>query len=292
MNYSQEQLQAINDHGQNILVSAGAGSGKTAVLTERVITLLKNGCHLNELLILTFTKASAGEMKERIRQKLLKIPSLKKELDKIDEAFITTFDSFSLFVVKKYHYLLNLPQNPLITDSTFLEILKRKCLQEVLEKYYQQEEFQNFIEEFCSKDDDTLVKDLLQMINKLSLKNDIEDYLNNYEPLPFKEVKKDYEKLILQKKAEIIDTIEELTLVAPKEYITKLNTNLNNFYQANSYEENLAIISFEIPRLPNNSPEEITSQKEKLVALTKEFKNLFVYENELENTYNQMQKRK
>ena len=72
-NWTKEQSDAIYKSGTNIIVSAGAGSGKTAVLSERVIEKLKSGIHINELLILTFTKAAASEMKERIRKKIKKI---------------------------------------------------------------------------------------------------------------------------------------------------------------------------------------------------------------------------
>ena len=72
MAWTPEQLTAINEEGKNIIVSAGAGSGKTAVLTERVIRKLKSGIHINELLIMTFTNAAAKEMKDRIRKKLKK----------------------------------------------------------------------------------------------------------------------------------------------------------------------------------------------------------------------------
>ena len=103
--WTDEQWQAIEKSGSNILVSAGAGSGKTAVLSERVIYKIEHGIHVNELLILTFTKAAAGEMKERIRKSIKKgipdNPALAKELELIDQAYITTFDSFALSVVKK-----------------------------------------------------------------------------------------------------------------------------------------------------------------------------------------------
>ena len=69
-NWTKEQSDAINKDGTNIIVSAGAGSGKTAVLSERVLRKLKEGVNVNELLILTFTKAAAKEMKERIRKKI------------------------------------------------------------------------------------------------------------------------------------------------------------------------------------------------------------------------------
>ena len=68
--WTDEQWDAITDDGKNILVSAGAGSGKTAVLSERVLIKLKEGIPLKSLIILTFTKAAAAEMKERIRSKL------------------------------------------------------------------------------------------------------------------------------------------------------------------------------------------------------------------------------
>ena len=70
--WTPEQQDAINLEGKNIIVSAGAGSGKTAVLTARTQRKLLSGTHVNELLILTFTKAAAGEMKERIRKSIKK----------------------------------------------------------------------------------------------------------------------------------------------------------------------------------------------------------------------------
>ena len=68
MGWTKEQQEAIDLEGKNIIVSAGAGSGKTAVLTERTLRKLKSGIHINNLLILTFTNAAAMEMKERIRK--------------------------------------------------------------------------------------------------------------------------------------------------------------------------------------------------------------------------------
>ena len=68
--WTEEQMDAINKEGTNIIVSAGAGSGKTAVLSERVLRKLKDGTNISEMLILTFTNAAAFEMKERIRKKM------------------------------------------------------------------------------------------------------------------------------------------------------------------------------------------------------------------------------
>ena len=115
--WTTDQELAITKSGTNIIVSAGAGSGKTAVLTERTIRKLLNGGNINRLLILTFTNAAAGEMKERIRKAIKKV-NLKEQLDYIDSAYITTFDSFALSVVKKYHLYLNLSPNISIMDSS------------------------------------------------------------------------------------------------------------------------------------------------------------------------------
>ena len=93
--WTKEQEEAIYKSGTNIIVSAGAGSGKTAVLTERVIKKIESGVHINELLILTFTKAAAAEMKERIRASL-KENNFDEELKLIDSAYIKTFDSYEL----------------------------------------------------------------------------------------------------------------------------------------------------------------------------------------------------
>ena len=105
-NWTLEQKEAIYKEGTNIIVSAGAGSGKTAVLTERVLEKVKRGISVDNLLILTFTKMAAKEMKERIYVKL-KDAGLTSELSKLDTADITTFDAYALSLVKKYHYYLN-----------------------------------------------------------------------------------------------------------------------------------------------------------------------------------------
>lgn len=126
MKWTPDQQKAITSNGTNIIVSAGAGSGKTAVLTERVLEKLKSGIHIDELLILTFTNAASLEMKERIALKIKKEPSLKEELKRIDAAYITTFDSFALSIVKKYHYRKNLSNILNIVDPTFLNLQKKK----------------------------------------------------------------------------------------------------------------------------------------------------------------------
>ena len=131
MKWSPEQELAINEDGKNIIVSAGAGSGKTAVLTARVIRKLKSGVHINELLVLTFTNAAAAEMKDRIRSSINDTPGLENEANLIDGAYITTFDSFSLSVVKKYHTRLNITNKISICDQVVIDLARDKILDEI-----------------------------------------------------------------------------------------------------------------------------------------------------------------
>ena len=136
--WTSEQSDAIYKKGTNIIVSAGAGSGKTAVLSERVLEHVKSGISIDDLLVLTFTNAAAAEMKDRIRSKIRKVPELKDELDKVDLAYITTFDSFALSLVKKYSYLMNISKNINVIDASIIELKKEEVLTNIFEELYQQ----------------------------------------------------------------------------------------------------------------------------------------------------------
>ena len=179
--WTPEQQLAITKSNTNIIVSAGAGSGKTAVLTERVIRKLQNGEDIDRLLILTFTNAAAKEMKERIR-KAIKKNNLLEQLDKIDSSYITTFDSFSLSIVKKYHYLLNISKDVEIADSLILKWEKQSILDKIFDDYYinKNENFLNLIKDFTTRDDDKLKSNILNIYDKLDLMYDKEIYLNKY----------------------------------------------------------------------------------------------------------------
>ncbi len=121
--WTDDQWRAVVESGQNILVSAGAGSGKTAVLTERIIEHIKDGVDVSKLVVLTFTNAAAREMRERVHQALSAVvsqyPHLNEQLTLLDAAQITTFDAYSQFLLKKYHYLLNLDSNLQIINSIY-----------------------------------------------------------------------------------------------------------------------------------------------------------------------------
>ena len=143
-NWTKDQELAINKDGSNIIVSAGAGSGKTAVLTQRVITKLEKGININNLLVLTFTNAAAAEMKDRIRKAIIK-KGLTDQLDLLDSAYITTFDSYAQSIVRKYHYLLNIPSKVQIVHDTIIKIEINRIIDDIFENRYSSEKFKNLI---------------------------------------------------------------------------------------------------------------------------------------------------
>ena len=177
-NYTTAQQEAISKTGRNLLVSAGAGSGKTAVLTERVIHKLKQGVDIQSLVILTFTNKAAAEMKERIRDAVLKNvdehPHLQRALEGLDAAHIRTFDSYAFFLLKKYGYMKNISPEATIADQAMLALKKDEIVDEVLEDAFSRKEegFLDYAETFSQKSDFTLKKHILYFYEALSLHYD------------------------------------------------------------------------------------------------------------------------
>lgn len=197
MKWTSEQNDAINRSGSNIIVSAGAGSGKTAVLSERVLKKVSDGIDIRSILILTFTNEAAGEMKNRIRKKLEKAGFL-EQLEYIDSAYITTFDAYALAIVRKYHYLLNISKNISIIDSSIIKFKKKEILESVFADLYTKKDsdFLKLVGDFTNRDDEVIINAVLSISDKLDLKYDKEDYLNNYIDNFFKE--ENVEKLFLE----------------------------------------------------------------------------------------------
>ena len=214
--WTNEQLEAINKEGCNIIVSAGAGSGKTAVLSERVIRKIKDGINVNNILILTFTNKAAKEMKDRIRNKIIK-ENLTSQLEFLNISYITTFDSFASQTVKKYYYLVDIDKNFNIEIGNILEIEKIKILNSIFDEYYQlnNKNFISFIKDFCLKNDDQIKKQILEVVKQLDLKYDKEDYLNQYVNNYFSEeflnnATTNYENLVKTKIYDLINMTKEL----------------------------------------------------------------------------------
>ena len=145
--FTDDQWQAIFDQGDNLLVSASAGSGKTTVLVRRVIEKLKMGFDIDELLIVTFTEAAAREMKERIQEALqesvnsesdpVRRQHFTKQLVLLPTANISTLHAFCLTVIRRYYYLIDIdPVFRMLTDETETILMKEDVWDELREALY------------------------------------------------------------------------------------------------------------------------------------------------------------
>ncbi|TXK90030.1 helicase-exonuclease AddAB subunit AddA, partial [Parageobacillus sp. SY1] len=154
--WTDEQWKAIVADGQDILVAAAAGSGKTAVLVERIIqkiTAKEDPIDVDRLLVVTFTNASAAEMKTRIAEaierELDKQPNslhLRRQLSLLNRASISTIHSFCLDVIRKYYYLIDIDPVFRIADDTEMELLKEEVMEELLEEEYGKADNELFFE--------------------------------------------------------------------------------------------------------------------------------------------------
>lgn len=181
MQFTASQQKAIDKKDCSLLVSAGAGSGKTAVLTERIIQKLcdeKQDFVITDFLIVTFTKAAAGELSQRVRKKLseraLLCPDNKKILHNLallPLAQISTINSFCYDLVRKNFQKLGLSPTVRVADDTEIEVLKNKIMNEVLEEAFEvsDDSFLAAYEIFASaKSDESFVTTLLNLDRNLS----------------------------------------------------------------------------------------------------------------------------
>lgn len=163
-----EQIQAIYSSGQNILVSASAGSGKTFVMAERILDQLARGVEIRQLFISTFTVKAATELKERLEKKIsqqiqeTKDVELKKHLGRqladLPNAAIGTMDSFTQKFLAKHGYLIDLAPNfRILQNESEQLILKNEVFRQVFESHYQskeQEQFSQLVKNFAGRSKD------------------------------------------------------------------------------------------------------------------------------------------
>ena len=275
--WTSDQELAITSTGSNIIVSAGAGSGKTAVLTERTIRKLLNGGNINRLLILTFTNMAASEMKERIR-KAIKKANLKEQLDYIDSAYITTFDSFALSIVKKYHTYLDVSPNISIMDSSIENLKINEIIDEIFESSYGDNDFDKLIGDFCNKSDSNIKFIVKEISKKLDLVTRKQEYLNNYVDTHFSDsfinssIDK-YIKLVIDTKDSIKEYYKELISRVDNKFIDDFN--IEPLLNSNTYNEiktNIDLIGS--PRKNKNCLEDFKIYKDKIADIVKKLKDL------------------
>lgn len=181
MNWTPAQSAAIETRGKDLLVSAAAGSGKTATLTERIIRSLKdkeNPADISKMLIVTFTRAAAGELRMKIfkalSEALAQDPSnrhLASQLIKTTSAKICTIDSFYLDMIRENFSSLGLPSNFRIADTAECELLAKECMSDIIAKHYDADtdSFSRFAECFVGvRGGDRLPEILLSLYESIS----------------------------------------------------------------------------------------------------------------------------
>ena len=283
MDFTPEQQLAIDEEGKNIIVSAGAGSGKTAVLTARVIRKLTEGIDINHLLVLTFTNEAAREMKNRIRKAIIK-NKLNNQLSLLDSAYITTFDSFALSIVKKYHYLLNISNDIKIIDKDIITIYKYKVLDNIFENKYGNPEFDNLINTFCLKDDKLIKNFIIELSEKLELQVDKEEFTLHYfekfyDPKYLQNLISNYLNIIEVKITDLHDIYLSLSSYLDNNTLTKVNSWLKPLFEGKTYHEYLLFKNIPSARF-NKLPDEAIILKEELKNKLTEIKDLLRFENE------------
>lgn len=180
--FTDEQWQAIHSSGSNLLLSASAGSGKTRVLVERVLAKVKEGEDIDRLLIVTFTRAAAKEMKDRIREELQKQINqtndntqqahLVRQLSLLPQAQISTIHSFCSEVIRRFYYLIDFdPIFSMLTNETEIAILQDDIWADLRENYFNGEHAEDFTllsSVFSSDRKDDGLTELVQKIYKQS----------------------------------------------------------------------------------------------------------------------------
>lgn len=265
MEWTKEQQEAIYKNNSNILVAAGAGSGKTAVLVERIINKVVNEkVDIDKLLIVTFTNAAASEMRERILNAIYKkideiqdekqVENLQKQVILLNKASICTIDSFCLDVIRNNFFEIDVSPNFRIGDTPEMDLLKQEVLEELFEEKYeaQDKDFQELIKTYTSYKDDTPLKELVLNINKYIssspyprkwIEEKIEKF--NIKDFAMKFSETEWGKLLLEEiEEEIIDDIK----VLKQEYIKiSVDNTLKDF--ANLLQEDCTQLQYLLDNL-------------------------------------------
>lgn len=242
--WTEDQQRAIDLRYKKILVSAAAGSGKTAVLVERIIKIITddlNPVDIDKLLIVTFTNAAAAEMRERIgeaiNKKIKENPNsrnLQKQLILLNKASISTLHSFCLNLIKNNFHQLDIEPNFRVGDTTEINLLKMESLEELLEEKYVEgrKEFLDLVESYCDNKSDKALGDIILHLYNFSMSmaeprewliksaekfNVGEDF--SFEKLPFKDA------LLEELKSSVLEALtlnnEGMDLIINNEFLSK-----------------------------------------------------------------------
>lgn len=231
-NWTKEQNEAIQSRNCNLLLSAAAGSGKTAVLVERIIQIiLKDKIDIDKLLIVTFTNAAAGEMRERISDAIvreLETPGesedhLRRQMTLLNKASIMTIHAFCIELVKGHFHLIDIDPNFRVGDITETRILQLDALEELFEEEYKKGDptFIGLVERFGGTREDTALQNLtLKTYNFVQsqpkpyqwLKERVEDFnldINDFEQSQWFQIIRNRIKVSLENALNILEEARE-----------------------------------------------------------------------------------
>ena len=319
--WTKEQSQAIHEKGSNILVAAAAGSGKTAVLVERIINkIINEKIDIDRLLVVTFTNAAAAEMRERVLEaiykKLDETPedeNLQRQITLLNKASICTIDSFCLDVVRNHFYELeDISPNFRIADTTEIELLKQEVLEDIFEEKYenQEEDFAELINTYTSYRDDTPLKELILKIYTYIQSNPfpnewlnekiemfhIQDFEQDFSQNPWGEIllKEVEEELIddistLKEQAENLEKNPELekytrTIFDDIDKLEMLKMNLNSWDKAYAIYTNLAFATWPRQKIDSEMKDQAKLVRDDIKKkFTKKLNKIFIYNSEEAN---------
>ncbi len=319
MQWTNEQEQAINENGNNILVAAAAGSGKTAVLVERIINkIINKKIDIDKILVVTFTNLAAAQMRERILETIYKRIEenpedihLQRQITLLPKANICTIDSFCLDLVKNNFFELDISPNFRIADEIELKILKQETLEEIFEDKYEkhEEDFLELINTYTTYRGDENLKDIVlkiynyiqsmpypdkwlnKQIEKFNLEEHIDFSKTGWGKILYENAKDDILDGILQLR-DLRDRAEKEPEI-PKIYVTLSEDvrKLERVYEANNWEElykHLQEFCFDRWSKDKNAPEEIVEELKKKRDLVKTNiesvkKNEIIYNSETAN---------
>ncbi len=308
VNWNDEQWQAIHQKGANILVSAGAGSGKTAVLVERLVTQMldnSNPINVDEVLVVTFTDAAASEMKHRVRQKLLALQekepknlNIQKQLQKLPTANISTFHAFCIKQIKKYYYVLGIDPNIKAIDPDLLRIYVEEVMQKMCDRWYKEkdENFLKLVNYYSTDYKDTIIKNMIlqmyyQIVQLPYHDKWMEEILVSLDVKKLKEWK-NYNLLITQilnlldeglmlcnKALRMCSEYSELcvyseTLIKEKNAIEDVVNSITDDTDYKTVESKIKSIVFD--RLPRNTSEVDEELKKEFIGLRDGYKKLII----------------
>jgi len=283
--FNNEQLQAITSSNKEVLVAAGAGSGKSTVLVERLMRkIIQDEINVDQFLIVTFTNLAAREMAEKLRNSLnsalVENPNsthLQQQLYKLPYANISTFHGFCNKVLQRYYYLVDLDVNMQLMDDIEAMLMRAEVLDEFMNIMYEDADFRMLVDVFGSDRSDAALADLLMKVYEIARANpDMEDWLSDLEGLyqikgdtlsgwEFYEQMKDLIFPMLEAAASCVHQacrIAEIagTAIAPHGYLEKVDDDLalinrvSETLEMGNYEEVRKLLTqTKIPNFPARS---------------------------------------